>query len=225
MVEIINDEVKKYINGGESFIDIILFLQTDEWREYYLKFIVEECDKSPNFSFWWMYMEMVSVLLMFTRAQRDGDWELYMTSFRKMIPFFFIYDHQNYARWGVIYFILMMQIPEEIREEFLKGNFVVKFSNQSFSQVDPDHAQEWLNRRGKVAGGIIGMTRTTSALMKWTLSYNARSFISDQTYRIYGLEMDNLVTKETTNARKSRDNSDEDKLLEILKSFNVLMEN
>ena len=127
--------------------------------------------------------------------------------------------------WGVIYFILMMQIPEEIREEFLKGNFVVKFSNQRFSQVDLDHAQEWLNRKGKVAGGIIGMTRTTSALMKWTLSYNARSFISDQTYRIYGLEMDNLVTKETTNARKSRDNSDEDKLLETLKSFNVLMEN
>ena len=70
MVVIINDEVKKYINGGESFIDIILFLQTDEWREYYLKFIVEECDKSPNFSFWWMYMEMFSALLMFTRTQR-----------------------------------------------------------------------------------------------------------------------------------------------------------
>ena len=61
--------------------------------------------------------------------------------------------------------------------------------------------------------------------MKWNLSYNARSFISDQTYRIYGLEMDKLVTKETTNARKSRDNSDEDKLLETLKYFNVLMEN
>lgn len=42
---------------------------------------------------------------------------------------------------------------------------------------------------------------------------------------MYGLEMDNLGTKETTNARKSRDNSDEDKLLETLKSFNVLMEN
>ena len=42
---------------------------------------------------------------------------------------------------------------------------------------------------------------------------------------MYGLEMDNLVTKETTNARKSRDNSDEDKLLETLKSFNAFMEN
>ena len=39
--------------------------------------------------------------------------------------------------------------------------------------------------------------------MKWNLSYNARSFISHQTYRMYGLEMDNLGTKETTNARKA----------------------
>ena len=37
--------------------------------------------------------------------------------------------------------------------------------------------------------------------------------------------MHNLVTKQSTNTRKSRDNSDEDKLLETLKSFNVLMEN
>ena len=63
--------------------------------------------------------------------------------------------------------------------------------------------------------------------MKWNLSYNARSFISDQTYiyRMYGLEMDNLGTKKTTNSRKSKDNNDEDRLLEILESFNVLIEN
>lgn len=40
--------------------------------------------------------------------------------------------------------VMMMQIPVEVKEEFLKSNFVVSFSKQSFSQVDPDHAQEWL---------------------------------------------------------------------------------
>ena len=119
----------------------------------------------------------------------------------------------------------MMQIPEAIREEFIKGDFVVKCSKQQFSQVDPDHAQEWLNRRSKIAGGIIGITRTTPALMKWNLSYNTRSFIADQTYAMFDLKMDRLVTKETTNARKGRDNTDEDRLFEILQSFKVLSEN
>ena len=61
--------------------------------------------------------------------------------------------------------------------------------------------------------------------MKWNLSYNARSFIADQTYAMFDLKMDRLVTKETTNARKGIDNADEDRLLSILQTFKVLSEN
>ena len=61
--------------------------------------------------------------------------------------------------------------------------------------------------------------------MKWNLSYNARSFIADQTYAMFDLKMDRLVTKETTNARKGRDNTDEDRLLTILQTFKVFSEN
>ena len=37
--------------------------------------------------------------------------------------------------------VMMMQIPEEVKEEFLKSNFVVSFSKQSFSQEDPDNTK------------------------------------------------------------------------------------
>ena len=60
--------------------------------------------------------------------------------------------------------------------------------------------------------------------MKWSLSYNKLSFIADLTYSIFGLNMDKLVTKETTDARKSRDNTDEDALLSQLESFNIFGE-
>ena len=117
-----------------------------------------------------------------------------------------------------------MQIPNEIRNEFVKGDFVVKCSKQKFSQVDPDHAQEWQNRKCKIAGGIKGITRTPSALMKWGLSFNARSFIADQTFKMFDLKMDNLVTKETMDSRKSLD-KDENNLLCTLMSFNVFKDN
>ena len=80
-------------------------LQKGEWREYFLTFIKEECDKSVNLCFWWIYMEMVSTLLIFTRAQRDGDWELYMTAFRKIIPFFFFMITKT-TLVGVLYILL-----------------------------------------------------------------------------------------------------------------------
>ena len=213
--------MKKHADGEESNIDLKLLLQTAEWRKYLETFVEEKCNESVNFSFWWKYMDMVSTLLMFTRAQRDGIWDLYLLSFKKKIPFFFQYDHQNYARWGVVYAAQMMQIPDEIKEEFVKGNFVVKGSKQNFCQVDPDQAQEWLNRRCKIAGGIVGITRAPSELMKWSLSFNARSFIADQTYSMFGLKMDRLFTKETNDARKNRDNNDEDTLFKHLSEYKV----
>lgn len=53
----------------------------------------------------------------------------------------------------------MMLIHEKIKEECLKGDFVVKCSDLKFIQVDPDRAQEWLNSTSKIAGGIIGITK------------------------------------------------------------------
>src|SRR6218665_935631 len=63
-----------------------------------------------------------------------------------------------------------------------KGNNVVlqRFS-QAFNKVDPDQAMEWIHGTGKKSGGSIGITKTTSALCRWTLPYNLRSHIAAQT--------------------------------------------
>ena len=95
---------------------------------------------------------MVEILLNFTRANRDGDWNLHLQAFTAMLPYFITYDHVNYARWGTVYISEMNQLPEEVKKEFEAGNFVVKRSQSKFKQVDPDQSQEWLNGAGKAAG-------------------------------------------------------------------------
>ena len=98
MAKSMNDSINKYECEEESDIDLIILLKTEKWLHHLSQFTKEKSEKSANYTFWWNYMEMVSTLLMFTRAQRDGIWNLYISSFKKMIPFFFQYDHQNYAR-------------------------------------------------------------------------------------------------------------------------------
>ena len=44
----------------------------------------------------------------------DGIWDLYLYSFRKMLPYMFRYDHFNYARWGSVYLAEMNNLPPEI---------------------------------------------------------------------------------------------------------------
>ena len=68
-----------------------------------------------------------------------------------MFPFFFQYDHQNYALSRDICAAHVIQIPNEIKRMSLKKViFIFKCSKQKFSQVDPDYTQEWHYRNAKL---------------------------------------------------------------------------
>jgi hypothetical protein len=116
----------------------------------------------------------------------------------------------------------MNQLPEAVLTEFQKGNFVVKRSPRRFSQVDPDQAMEWINSTGKRGGGIVGITKTTSALCRWTLSFNLRSHIAEQTHQLYRLSHGGTDHhNEATKSRQKRDNDDENDLLTTLLGYSV----
>ena len=141
----------------------------------------------------------------------------------RMLPFFFRYDHTHYARWGTIYLSEMNCLPPEVLQEFQAGNFVVKESGRRFNQVSPDHSQEWLNATGKKSGGIVGITRSITALGRWTLSYNLRTCISSKTRQMLMIEEEEseYVYNELTPSRKRRDNTDEEKVVSAFQRFNV----
>jgi len=120
-------------------------------------------------------MNLVSILLRFTWAIREGEWDLYQSSFSEMLPWFAAFDHVNYTRWGVIFLADMKLLPQtapEVYQGFQSGDFVTKETKNTFNQI-PDHqALEHVNRSGKVAGGLVGITRTDSARDRWCLTYN-----------------------------------------------------
>lgn len=181
-----------------------------------------ESRKNPNFKFWWSYIQMVQILLLFTRAQRDGLWQLHLHSFTSMLPYFFRYNHVNYARWGTVYISEMHKLPAEVEAEFEQGNFVVKRSERLFNQVSPDQSQEWLNGIGKKGGGIVGITKTTSALSRWALSYNLRSHLGSETKSVYGIGRDDTFThNENKLSRQKVDLEDEDKIFNKLQSLHL----
>lgn len=70
---------------------LITSLKSASFREFFETFVLDKSSENVNFKFWWSYMEMVSILLNFTRAQREGNWDLYIHSFRCMLPYFFRY--------------------------------------------------------------------------------------------------------------------------------------
>ena len=166
---------------------------------------------------------IVSILLMFTCAQRKRKWDLYLHIFHQMLQYFVRYNHLQYARWGSVYISEMNQLPKEVLKEFKYGKFVVKWNENKFNQVSPDHSLGWLNGIGKRGGGIVGITKTSSALSRWALSYNLRSQIPENTHTMrFRLHQEvNFSHNESALGRKDRDNNAECLVLTILKQFKV----
>ena len=54
----------------------------EELKEY----LDEEAEKHLTLIFWHPYMELAGILLRFTRAAREGNWNLYISSFAEMLP-------------------------------------------------------------------------------------------------------------------------------------------
>ena len=178
--------------------------------------MTEEFDKEfadiPNFVLWRTYMKMVETMLEFIRANRNGDWHLHLNSFAAMLPWMTIYDHTNYARWGPVYLAEMKGLEtshQELYEEFMNGNFVVKKRDGKFNQVPIDQATEWQNKICKISNGIIGITRNDTARDKFCITWAERSFISHSTKVMLGLEDSNdeniSIRKEAQPSRKKLD--------------------
>ncbi len=109
------------------------------------------------------YLEIVSILLQFIRAERVGDWVLHLQSFTDMLAYMAGYDHVNYTRSGIIYLIDMMQLEHQRCIRNIWQASLVTFSEGKFNQVTTD--LERINRTCKVGGGMIGITRMQTALI------------------------------------------------------------
>ena len=115
-----------------------------------------QATSAPTVKYWQQYLDMVSVLLHFIRAEREWDWLLHLSSFAAMLPWFAIYDNVNYTRWGSVYLADMHQLESnhpDVNEQFMAGNFVVKKSKQNFNQLSTDQALEHVNKISKLLGG------------------------------------------------------------------------
>jgi len=83
----------------------------------------------PTSEFWSTFLEMTEILFAFIRSLRVGIWKMHLAATKRMLPWLFAYDRQNYARYLSLYLAEMTQLPEThpgIYEEFMYGIFIHK---------------------------------------------------------------------------------------------------
>ena len=159
------------------------------------------------------------------------------------------YDHTNYLRWGTVYAkdvnLLEVYYPDvnllevshpdvnllevshpDGHRQFMDGNFIVKSTHKTFNQISTDLALEQVNKVGKVAGGLIRITRSNSARDRWCLTYNERRRFVDETSVMFGLTITDAqyapsANKDVGTSRIRRNKDDIQKLVYHLERFSV----
>ena len=133
---------------------------------------------------------MVSLLLTFIRATREGNWSLHLECIREMLPWYFAYDCVNYARYRPVYLLHMIQLPETHPE--------AQMPVDGFAQLPVDQAiEQTLNRSTKTKRGIVGYSLKKNAVQRWLLTAHAHALFVDKCRMMAGKKEDNRLHKET----------------------------
>ena len=129
--------------------------------------------ESKMFAFWEQYCDMVNALLQQIKAERSGNWDLYLSTLAVITPDFYALDRPNYSRWLPIYIEDMRKLKSkhpQVYEEFATGNFSISRSGHPFSQVEADMALEQsINADSKSKDGIIGISQFQQPLRDGSL--------------------------------------------------------
>ena len=174
----------------------------------------------------WIEVLIKPVLLMmaYIRAEREGDWILHLTTFRKMLPYYFAAGHVNYARYGLYYLRSMEKLPPQVQSLFLKGQHITRHIRGIWNGIWSDQfIESTFMRYGHSVGGVIGITLKPDALKIWALSRHICCKLQSDMERMEDeyahTSKIHLYHKEEAGARIISDTKDRTRLLRTLDTY------
>ncbi len=132
-----------------------------------------QSQQNPQFDYWLKTWSLEIILLLYIRAIREGNFQLYIESLSKIIPWMFALNHTHYSRWLPVHIRDMLSLSEkhpEILEEFRAGKFVVHKTSSKFSAMAIDQCHKQNNATVKESGGAVGLTSNPSAVRRWMVA-------------------------------------------------------
>lgn len=196
-----------------------LFAQFEKLFVLYMEFLRVNNGKLSEF--WVSYFDMVEVLLGLLRASREGNWELHLSSIRKMLPWCFAYDHINYARYLSSYLQEMSNLEEnhpDVVSYFRSGGFSVQIGDDNpFGRIPVDQTcEETVNKDTQTPGGTKGFSLKPGAVSKYYLIAEYRSVFMRQLKDMLHLSTSKSKHTDLQPRRIAKDEADVNSLVSML---------
>lgn len=142
---LINTDAETTLSNSMSVISTLKDIIPD-WKRF-------RASLGATGKYWVMYVEMVSILKRFIRAERAGDWLQHLEEAGNMLPYIVAAKHTKYMSSLPLYLDDMRALPQQhpsVYENFLKGRFTVHRTGGTFNGTWTDMAlEQTYNREGK----------------------------------------------------------------------------
>ena len=115
-------------------------------------------------------MDIQIQILIFVRSIRVGNFILFTHVLRKLMKWYFIFEHVHYARWLSVHLFDLLTLHVKypvVYSYLLRGSFAFQKSSKEFSRIALDQVHEQNNRTIKTTGGTNLMNKFDSPLIRW----------------------------------------------------------
>ena len=139
--------------------------------------------RSPMFLFWDLVIKLEKNSLQLVKSLRTGNWQLYIDAVKKVLIWFFVFDHPNYARAISLHLADLLDMEERhpnLARAFKEKKFCVQKTKNRFSLMAMDQAHEQLNAKIKGNGGAVGLFDNKNSLNRWMTAGPVISDIIDE---------------------------------------------
>ena len=182
----------------------------------------EKATQSSTARLWFENLvKPVFIMMIFVRAEREGDWPLHLWAVREMLPYFFAAAHWHYARYGLFYLRSMEKLDGDILHRFMNGEHVMRHRKGLWNGIWSDmYIETTFMRYGHGPNGIVGITLKPSTLKKWAYSMHTCSQMVNDIEGMSEAQTATDVTshKEERTARIRADATDRERIREMLQS-------
>lgn len=148
-----------------------------------------------------MYVKLVDYYLLLEYSIRTGDLNMYMYVLSKVVSVFFSMNHQNYARYLTAYLDRLKNMETThpgLREDYGDCFFGVKRTSKSFSRISTDLTLEQTVNADAAsrAFGVINLTDSFSARLKWAITHSLRTSITSELMNLCDLRKSDDVAND-----------------------------
>ena len=228
LANVIEDVTPRDMEDVESADEMLHFLEEYEAFSQ----LTREGKHGATARYWMIYIDLISVYFLFSRACRTNDVDLFIYSLSLMCPVFFSANKQNYARYMVRFILNLLNMDTThpgVRQMLEKGALTIRRSSKPFSRLPVDMTLEQTINADAASRltGISAFQQSDAAKNRWTITRTARSAVVGELLNMAGLKKTSEdVHKELRPSRVRRDNEDLKKLVEgIEASHNPFAEN